>query len=114
MGLHDLCRNPYHRFDKYEELVMEYDPIRGCHYLWGICSVCGRQRLVRTNELRRDSVVKWKLRKDGISKLERDAYFRSSVSPDEIYTVMKHNGNGGRINHSTTSTTCTYSHVSMH
>ncbi len=86
MGLHDVCRNRYHGFDKGEELVMEYDPRRGCHLLWGVCSVCGRIRIIYTDELKEPSVIDWKLCRDGYSKTEHDVYFSKTTDAIQIYT----------------------------
>jgi len=61
MGLHGVCRNKYHHFDRDRTLQMFYNPDRKCHILSGVCLECGTWRIVYTDELRDPDVIKYKL-----------------------------------------------------
>ena len=52
MGLHDICKNPYHKFDTNFDIEQVYDEKRDDYVLIGVCE-CGRMRVVYFRELKR-------------------------------------------------------------
>jgi hypothetical protein len=59
MGLHDTCRNPFHRFDKNKELTAER--IGNDIVYWGYCPDCHRLRIVYESELKNPDVIRYKM-----------------------------------------------------
>ena len=89
MGLHSVCSNPYHRFDREKELEMIYDPDRKCHYLWGVCAVCGSDRIVTTDVLRDRKVIEFKMKYHNGNGNNGHAVLHRNATPKDIYAVMK-------------------------
>lgn len=63
MGLHDVCRNLHHHFDRDKDLYadrIERNGNRDIIY-WGICEECGTLRMVYESELKNRKVIKAKI-----------------------------------------------------
>ena len=57
MGLHEVCRNPYHHFDRESFLDMIFDLEKEDYFLSGMCLECGKWRIVYFSELRKPDVI---------------------------------------------------------
>lgn len=62
MGLHDVCRNKYHHFDRDYEVEMIYSADRNDYLMYGVCRECKRMRIVYESELKSYRVILEKLR----------------------------------------------------
>lgn len=61
MGLHEVCDNKYHHFDRNFELEMIYNPERKDYMLIGVCRECQKLRIVYESQLKEPEVLKYKL-----------------------------------------------------
>jgi len=58
MGMHEICRNPYHSFDRSKELIAE--KIGDDILYWGYCKECCKLRIIYESELKKENIVKYK------------------------------------------------------
>lgn len=60
MGLHEVCRNPYHHFDRKKDLYAERIERNGMKDVLyqGFCKECGYLRIVYHSELK--EINKWR------------------------------------------------------
>jgi len=61
MGCHGVCRNPFHRFSREDKLEIIYDNEKDDWMLYGLCEVCGMQRVVYMRALKNPEVINAKL-----------------------------------------------------
>lgn len=61
MGLHDICKDPLHHFDRSYDVEMLYDISKEDYCLVGMCLECGRMRVVYVKQLKDAEVIKRKM-----------------------------------------------------
>jgi len=62
MGLHSLCDNPYHHFDRNFDVEMIYDKEKQDYLLVGICKECQTMRAVYESVLKDPAVIRYKMK----------------------------------------------------